>query len=181
MPKCTVVTPNLPELTLLAEAIVGAAAAGQEPPLRHRFAVPPLPHCVGARHNGEVGAMSFLSPVDLGRGGARRLTEWGTIDAPATSEHLPDVPALVQHQAAILLAAAPAVLVKGGHAIGTRAIDILFRSGQSPLPFTAARHDKTMRGTGCMLASAIAANLAGGRDLTDAIASAKAHVAGRFA
>jgi hydroxymethylpyrimidine/phosphomethylpyrimidine kinase len=52
-----------------------------------------------------------------------------------------------------------AVLVKGGHATGAQSVDM-----------------RTLRGTGCILSSAIAAGLAKGLGLHDAIRVAKAHV-----
>jgi hydroxymethylpyrimidine/phosphomethylpyrimidine kinase len=66
----------------------------------------------------------------------------------------------MQHHAQALLALGPrAVLVKGGHASLAHAVDIL------------ALQDG--RGTGCALASAIAAHLAGGAALPAACAAAK--------
>ena len=70
---------------------------------------------------------------------------------------------------------ARAVLVKGGHARGREAVDLLVeRSGVSR--YAAPRRDAAMRGTGCMLASATAAGLAAGRDLAASVSQAKAFV-----
>ena len=70
---------------------------------------------------------------------------------------------------------ASAVLVKGGHFDGP-ATDILF-DGSEFTEFTEERIDTTSNhGTGCTLASAIAANLAKGADLPAAVANAKAYV-----
>lgn len=70
---------------------------------------------------------------------------------------------------------ARAVLVKGGHLDGP-ATDVLF-DGSDFNEFTAERIDTTSNhGTGCTLASSIAANLARGADLPSAVASAKAYV-----
>ena len=66
------------------------------------------------------------------------------------------------------------VLIKGGHAEGPEATDILFRAEGPPLPFTAPRLAKSLRGTGCYLASAIAAHLALGSPLETACTEAKA-------
>ncbi|CAM5526216.1 bifunctional hydroxymethylpyrimidine kinase/phosphomethylpyrimidine kinase [Mycolicibacterium aubagnense] len=74
-----------------------------------------------------------------------------------------------------------AVLVKGGHAEGDLSVDLLLRAGQKPSRFEAPRLDVRMRGTGCMLASAIAAGLGSGDDLETAIGKAKDHVFGRLA
>lgn len=70
---------------------------------------------------------------------------------------------------------ASAVLVKGGHLDGP-ATDVLF-DGSGFTEFTEERIDTTSNhGTGCTLASSIAANLANGADLPSAVASAKAYV-----
>ena len=80
----------------------------------------------------------------------------------------------MQHHAQALLALGPrAVLVKGGHARLAHAVDILAlqdgRSQRFAAPWAAA----SRRGTGCVLASAIAAHLAGGAALPAACAAAK--------
>jgi hydroxymethylpyrimidine/phosphomethylpyrimidine kinase len=76
-----------------------------------------------------------------------------------------------------LLGAGPqALLIKGGHATGSRSMDILLRSGQEPLRFDAPRLAGSMRGTGCMLASAIAAHLANGTSLEDTVRKGKLFV-----
>ena len=70
---------------------------------------------------------------------------------------------------------ARAVLVKGGHLQGP-ATDVLF-DGSDFTEFTEERIDTTSNhGTGCTLASTIAANLAKGADLPTAVANAKSYV-----
>jgi len=70
---------------------------------------------------------------------------------------------------------AAAVLVKGGHFDGP-ATDVLY-DGSDFSVFTEERIDTTSNhGTGCTLASSIAANLAKGNDLPTAVANAKAYV-----
>ena len=67
------------------------------------------------------------------------------------------------------------VVIKGGHLEGP-AVD-LFYDGRSFHEFAAARVDTTStHGTGCTFASAIAAGLAKGSDVRDAVAMAKAYV-----
>ena len=84
--------------------------------------------------------------------------------------------------AALLARGCGAVLVKGGHARDSSlAEDRLYRPDHPPLAFRAPRIAASARGTGCELASAIAAHLALGRDLPAAIASAKAAVHRRIA
>lgn len=73
-------------------------------------------------------------------------------------------------------AAAPAVLVKGGHASGQTSTDLLLLPGREPIRFDTSRIPVTMRGTGCMLASAIAAHLAQNETLEISIGKAKRHV-----
>ncbi|BCM20269.1 hydroxymethylpyrimidine/phosphomethylpyrimidine kinase [Mesorhizobium sp. J8] len=73
-----------------------------------------------------------------------------------------------------LLAAGPqALLIKGGHATGPRSTDILLRPGQEPIHVDMPRLAGSMRGTGCMLASAIAAHLAGAKPLEDSVREGK--------
>jgi len=75
---------------------------------------------------------------------------------------------------------ARAVLAKGGHVDSPDCADILYRPHHLPGVFTSERFSGTLRGTGCMLASGIAANLAFGRTLEDAIHGAKRHVESQF-
>ena len=80
----------------------------------------------------------------------------------------------------LLRSGARAVLVKGGHANGVQSIDLLLQQGQTDQSFASPRLAVTMRGTGCMLAAAIAARLAFGDPLPAAIAQAKAFVHGKL-
>ncbi|MCL2546914.1 MAG: bifunctional hydroxymethylpyrimidine kinase/phosphomethylpyrimidine kinase [Oscillospiraceae bacterium] len=67
------------------------------------------------------------------------------------------------------------VLIKGGHLIGD-AVDVLF-NGKSFQTFTHQRIDShNTHGTGCTLSSAIAANLANGLALAEAVGAAKQYV-----
>jgi hydroxymethylpyrimidine/phosphomethylpyrimidine kinase len=68
------------------------------------------------------------------------------------------------------------LLIKGGHAAGLRSTDILLRPRQQPIRFDAPRLVGSMRGTGCMLASAIAAHLAKTRSLEEAVCQGKQFV-----
>ncbi|MET3614858.1 hydroxymethylpyrimidine/phosphomethylpyrimidine kinase [Rhizobium aquaticum] len=72
------------------------------------------------------------------------------------------------------------------HAASTRSNpsicrDLLVRPNQPYLSFDSPRHPGTLRGTGCMLASAIACGLASGQTLETAIETAKAYVSEAFA
>jgi hydroxymethylpyrimidine/phosphomethylpyrimidine kinase len=68
-----------------------------------------------------------------------------------------------------------AILIKGGHARSGSASDILL-SGGAPVRFDARRIPVAMRGTGCMLASAIASGLARGASLEDSVRAGRARV-----
>ena len=70
------------------------------------------------------------------------------------------------------------VLVKGGHIDGPNASDVLF-DGQSFKIFSETRlHTKSTHGTGCTLASAIAAGLAHLQSVEISVKTAKSYVTG---
>jgi hydroxymethylpyrimidine/phosphomethylpyrimidine kinase len=73
---------------------------------------------------------------------------------------------------------ADAVLIKGGHAGGERSVDVLYvRDTQRLERFDAPRIDTdNTHGTGCTLSSAIAAHLARGVPIPDAVGAAKAYL-----
>lgn len=75
-----------------------------------------------------------------------------------------------------------AVLIKGGHGTGDEAVDLLIGSGGAVTRLAAKRIDtKNTHGTGCTLSSAIAAHLAKGASLTDAVRAAKDYVTNAIA
>ncbi len=71
-----------------------------------------------------------------------------------------------------------AVLVKGGHAAGGEAVDVLCDAAGQISEFTAARiaDPVSTHGTGCTLAAALAAELALAHPLPEAVRGAKEHV-----
>lgn len=72
---------------------------------------------------------------------------------------------------------ARAVLLKGGHLAGDTVMDLLLEAGAEPLWMQATRIDTAnTHGTGCTLSSAIAAHLALGASLPDAVQQARAFV-----
>lgn len=76
---------------------------------------------------------------------------------------------------------AAAVLVKGGHLPGVRAVDVL-RDGDRFARFDGPRIDAgPVHGTGCVLSTAIACRLAQGASLDEAIAGAKSYLATKLA
>ena len=94
------------------------------------------------------------------------------LDAPVA-----DTETAMRAQGERLLAlGARAVLIKGGHAVGAESVDLLIE----PTAFTrlAANRVATANthGTGCTLSSAIAAGLAKGLSLAEAVRAAKAYV-----
>jgi hydroxymethylpyrimidine/phosphomethylpyrimidine kinase len=71
-----------------------------------------------------------------------------------------------------------AVVIKGGHGVGDEIVDLLY-DGNTFTEFVTERvSTRNTHGTGCTFASAIAASLARGRDLPDAVARAQAYVVG---
>ncbi|TXT37662.1 MAG: hydroxymethylpyrimidine/phosphomethylpyrimidine kinase [Comamonadaceae bacterium] len=79
--------------------------------------------------------------------------------------------------AELLARGARAVLLKGGHLAGTVVTDLLLQAGAEPLWMQAPRIDTAnTHGTGCSLSSAIAAHLALGAGLPDAVQQAREFV-----
>ena len=74
-----------------------------------------------------------------------------------------------------------AVLCKGGHQLND-ANDLLYQKGKEPVWFEGKRIDNpNTHGTGCTLSSAIASNLAKGRDLETSVKYAKNYISGALA
>jgi hydroxymethylpyrimidine/phosphomethylpyrimidine kinase len=112
--------------------------------------------------------------------------------ATVVTPNLPEVEALtgvvvrdadgMEEAARAVHALGPAwVMVKGGHLPGGDAVDLL-SDGRQALPLRAPRFDTPhTHGSGCTLASAIAANLAAGMDVPAAARAAKTYVTGAIA
>jgi hydroxymethylpyrimidine/phosphomethylpyrimidine kinase len=84
-------------------------------------------------------------------------------------------------QAKRLLCLGPqAVLLKGGHAIGSESVDVLVGDACEPVCMRASRVRVELRGTGCALSSAIAASLALEMSMPAACEVAKAYVLGKL-
>ena len=91
--------------------------------------------------------------------------------APATSRE-----ALLEQARTLVEMGARAVLLKGGHGEGAEAVDLLFAAQGTPQWLSSPRLDARCRGTGCALASAIAAGLASGQSVEDASRNGKKYV-----
>jgi hydroxymethylpyrimidine/phosphomethylpyrimidine kinase len=76
----------------------------------------------------------------------------------------------------LLSLGAKAVLMKGGHLEGDRLIDLLIHDGKIDRFEDARIQSRSTHGTGCTLASAIAAGLAQKMSLRDSVARARAFV-----
>lgn len=70
-----------------------------------------------------------------------------------------------------------AVLVKGGHLVSD-AVDMLYAGGHCYWFRSERVYNPNTHGTGCTLSSAIACNLAAGKDLPESIRQAKAYLTG---
>ncbi len=88
----------------------------------------------------------------------------------------PDETAMRSQAEELLALGARAVLIKGGHGEGADAVDILFDGEQWHVLRAPRVPTENSHGTGCTLSSAIAAFMAKGDTLSDAVASAKAYV-----
>lgn len=76
----------------------------------------------------------------------------------------------------LVMLGAGAVLMKGGHLEGDRVVDLLFHEGRFDRFEDARIPSRSTHGTGCTLASAIAAGLAQKMTLRDAVARARDYV-----
>jgi len=76
---------------------------------------------------------------------------------------------------------AGAVLIKGGHAEGSESVDLLVTPGGATRFAMPRIETRNTRGTGCTLASAIAAGLAKDLSLADAVRAAKIYISAAIA
>ena len=80
----------------------------------------------------------------------------------------------------LLALGAPAMLLKGGHLAGDTVVDLLAVAGQPPAEWqrlqSARIASRNVHGTGCTLSSAIAAQLALGHDLPQAVTLARSYI-----
>lgn len=96
------------------------------------------------------------------------------IGSPIDGQH-----ALTQAGQRLLALGAKAALVKGGHLAGDEVVDVLVRPDQPELRLASARiASRNVHGTGCTLSSAIAAYLAQGLALDQAVREARRYILG---
>jgi hydroxymethylpyrimidine/phosphomethylpyrimidine kinase len=89
------------------------------------------------------------------------------------------VPALESAARELLALGAKNVLLKGGHLPGDEVVDLLLPRDSAPLVLQAPRiTSDNVHGTGCTLSSAIAAYLAQGHELQDAVRRARTWIQG---
>ena len=90
--------------------------------------------------------------------------------------------AVMRHQAHRLLKlGAKAVLIKGGHDTGPESIDLLVEPSATTRLSAERIATRNTHGTGCTLSSAIAAGLANGQSLADAVRGAKSYITAAIA
>lgn len=126
---------------------------------------------------------ALLAPEAIGRL-RRRLMPLCRLVTPnipelallSESQEATDETELLRQGRLVLNGGPAALLVKGGHGGGESSTDLLVTGEGPPLRFDAPRLECGMRGTGCMLASAIAAQLARGEPLEESVRMAKRHV-----
>ncbi len=185
--------PEMIRAQLLAAREAHAIAAVKIGMLANRATVEIVAECLPSRDDVPI----VLDPVLHASSGNSLLDNAGRA---ALREHLlpkvsivtPNIPeaalltggpAADQEDAAIdqarqlLRMGARAVLIKGGHASGRECTDILVSENSAPLRLVLDRTDGTLRGTGCALATAIAAGLARKLPLPYACRFAKNYVA----
>lgn len=141
------------------------------------------------------GAMLVVDPVMVAKGGAElmgeaavqrlrsRLLPLATLITPNVPEAealsgmaITDIDSMCRVAEALRSFGVPAVLLKGGHLDGAEVIDVLANGSRTETfraPRVVTRHT---HGTGCTLASAVAAGLAQGMDINAAVARAHAFV-----
>ena len=91
-----------------------------------------------------------------------------------------DAATLESYALRILGRGSRAVLLKGGHAEGEESVDLLVSTDREVVRLSGPRRPGTLRGTGCALASAIAAGLAREMPLAEACREGKRYIMGLF-
>jgi hydroxymethylpyrimidine/phosphomethylpyrimidine kinase len=92
-----------------------------------------------------------------------------------------DESAMARQGEKLMRLGARAVLIKGGHGAGSESVDLLIDAAGVARHAAARIETRNTHGTGCTLSSAIAAGLAQGKSLRDAVCSAKLYLTGALA
>jgi hydroxymethylpyrimidine/phosphomethylpyrimidine kinase len=133
--------------------------------------------------------VSSSGGVLLDEAGRTALTRLLMPRATLVTPNVPEVAALLGEPVAgdeaglvgqgqrLLACGSQAILLKGGHTVGTEAVDLLI-SAAGVQRVRSRRVSGSSRGTGCALASAIAASLVKGKSLAAACEAAKIYVLG---
>ncbi|WMJ72804.1 hydroxymethylpyrimidine/phosphomethylpyrimidine kinase [Cytophagaceae bacterium ABcell3] len=95
---------------------------------------------------------------------------------PNTNEMRQMLPELTASEGAKYLSKYCHVLLKGGHSQGDTANDILYKSNGTEVVFKSKKLNLDKHGTGCVLSSAILANLSKGYDLEEACKEGKEYI-----
>lgn len=152
------------------------------------------------RHAGTIPIV--LDPVMVATSGDRLITD-AAVEAlrqhllplaEIVTPNLPELGCLIDEPTApnenaavaqgrrLLALGARAALIKGGHADGSESIDHLMGADGTMRRFAAPRIDtRNSHGTGCTLSSAVAAGLARGLPLAEAVSQAKRYVTAAIA
>ena len=142
-----------------------------------------------------AGLPVVLDPVMVAASGARLVSEEavaalsGTLLPLATvvTPNIPEAAVLLgtepaqkveemRTQAAALSARGPAVLLKGGHLTGAQSVDVFAHDGEVESLSAQRVTTRNTHGTGCTLSSAIAAHLARGGTLPEAVRAGKDYI-----
>ena len=92
-------------------------------------------------------------------------------------QSIPDAQALDAAAQGLLSLGAKAVLLKGGHLVGDEVVDLLVQTEGPTRRLASSRiPSRNVHGTGCTLSSAIAAHLALGHNLEDAVVLARTFI-----
>ena len=148
-----------------------------------------------AEELGGTGLPVVLDPVMVAASGARLVPQEavaalnGTLLPIATlvTPNIPEAAVLLDVepaqtveamcvQAEALAARGPAVLLKGGHLSGVQSVDAFAHDGQIETLSAPRVTTQNTHGTGCTLSSAIAAHIARGADLSDAVHAGKDYI-----
>jgi hydroxymethylpyrimidine/phosphomethylpyrimidine kinase len=129
-----------------------------------------------------------LDPVMVATSGdrliAQELFPLATVITPNLDEAelllrhpIEGIPALEDAAGELLALGANNVLLKGGHLAGDEVVDVLLQPARTPVRLASPRiASRNVHGTGCTLSSAIAAQLALGHGLEDAVGRARAYI-----